>query len=293
MIISFLPQILLFTNQKSVFMKKVMFPVGMLFAAIIAAFSSCDGQSKTASDVDSLAFDSIVVDTVAMLDSGKNDAKCEISLCVLYATGANAEVVNDSILTSGIFNVNMYKPTLKAGTHADIRQAVDDFVAAYIADYREECKKLMSMGVNGVPLNYTYMVKSGVSHEKAGVTTYSFETYSYTGGAHGTSLTKALNFDSATGKKIGKADFFVAGSDSVVTDKIVESLSRTYKAANLDGLKEKGVFAFSEPFVPDNFVLGKDSVTFVYQPYEIAAYALGTITASVAYSDLDKVIVKK
>lgn len=187
----------------------------------------------------------------------------------------------------------MYKPTLKAGTHADIRQAVDDFVAAYIADYREECKKLMSMGVNGVPLNYTYMVKSGVSHEKAGVTTYSFETYSYTGGAHGTSLTKALNFDSATGKKIGKADFFVAGSDSVVTGKIVESLSRTYKAANLDGLKEKGVFAFSEPFVPDNFVLGKDSVTFVYQPYEIAAYALGTITASVAYSDLDKVIVKK
>ena len=152
-------------------MKKVMFPVGMLFVAIIAAFSSCGGQNKTASDVDSLAFDSIVVDTVAMLDSGKNDAKCEISLSVLYAKGTNAEVVNDSILTSGIFNVNMYKPTLKAGTHADIRQAVDDFVAAYIADYREECKKLMSMGVNGVPLNYTYMVKSGVSHEKAGVTT--------------------------------------------------------------------------------------------------------------------------
>lgn len=189
-------------------MKKVMFPVGMLFVAIIAAFSSCGGQNKTASDVDSLAFDSIVVDTVAMLDSGKNDAKCEISLSVLYAKGTNAEVVNDSILTSGIFNVNMYKPTLKAGTHADIRQAVDDFVAAYIADY-------------------------------------------------------------------------------------LESLSRTYKAANLDGLKEKGVFAFSEPFVPDNFVLGKDSVTFVYQPYEIAAYALGTIKASVAYSDLDKVIVKK
>lgn len=55
-------------------MKKVMFPVGMLFAAIIAAFSSCGGQSKTVSDVDSLTFDSIVVDTVAMLDSGKNDA---------------------------------------------------------------------------------------------------------------------------------------------------------------------------------------------------------------------------
>ena len=47
-------------------MKKVMFPVGMLFAAIIAAFSSCGGQSKTTSDVDSLAFDSIVVDTVAI-----------------------------------------------------------------------------------------------------------------------------------------------------------------------------------------------------------------------------------
>ncbi len=184
-------------------------------------------------------------------------------------------------------------PVLRAGSHADIRQVVDEFVAAYISDYLEECKKLMAMGINGASLNYTYMVKSDIRHEKEGVTTYSFETYSYTGGAHGTSLTRVLNFDSATGRKIGKADFFTAGSDSIVTGKIVECLSRTYNADNLEGLKEKGVFAFSEPFVPDNFVLGKDSVTFIYQPYEIAAYALGTIRASVAYSDLDKVIVKK
>ena len=85
MIISFLSQTLLLINFKNVFMKKLMFPVGMLFAAIILTFSSCGGQSKTVSDADSLAFDSIVVDTVAMLDSGKNDAKCEISLTVLYA----------------------------------------------------------------------------------------------------------------------------------------------------------------------------------------------------------------
>ena len=53
------------------------------------------------------------------------------------------------------------------------------------------------------------------------------------------------------------------------------------------------MFALGEPYVPDNFVLGKDSVTFIYQPYDVAAYALGTIRASVAYSDIETAIVKK
>ena len=79
----------------------------------------------------------------------------------------------------------------------------------------------------------------------------------------------------------------------MVTEGIIKSLSAQYKTDGLDGLKDKGVFALGEPYVPDNFVLGKDSVTFIYQPYDVAAYALGTIRASVAYSDIETAIVKK
>ena len=268
-------------------MKKVTFSAVMLFAAICVAFSSCGSQSKGASDADS-----IVVDTVAMLE-GDSSLKCEINMNILYASGGNAAAVNDTIMNSGIFNPNIYKPLAKADSGITMRQAVDKFVAAYIANYREECGKMVAAGVSGASLNYQYMVRSSVAEGRPGVITYQFDTYSFSGGAHGMSFVKALNFDKATGAKIGKADFFTADADSVVTGRIVENLSGKYQAANLDELKKKGVFQFSEPFVPDNFVLGKDSVTFIYQPYEIAAYVFGSIRASVAYSDIDKVIVKK
>lgn len=55
-----------------------MFPFAVLSAFIIAALSSCGGQSKGSSDADSLVFDSIVVDTVAMLNGDNDSVRCEI-----------------------------------------------------------------------------------------------------------------------------------------------------------------------------------------------------------------------
>ena len=115
-------------------MKKVTFSAVMLFAAICVAFSSCGSQSRGASDADSLVFDSIVVDTVAMLE-GDSSLKCEINMNILYASGGNSAAVNDTIMNSGIFNPNIYKPLAKADSGITMRQAVDKFVAAYIANY--------------------------------------------------------------------------------------------------------------------------------------------------------------
>lgn len=84
-------------------MKKIMFPFAVLSAFIIAALSSCGGQSKGSSDADSLVFDSIVVDTVAMLNGDNDSVRCEIKMNIMYAVGANADAVNDSIMNSGIF----------------------------------------------------------------------------------------------------------------------------------------------------------------------------------------------
>lgn len=273
-------------------MKKIMFPFAVLSAFIIAALSSCGGQTKGSSDADSLVFDSIVVDTVVTLNGGDDSVRCEIKMNILYAVGANADAVNDSIMNSGILT-DMWKAAEKPDSGITMRQAVDRFVASYIAGYREECGKMVNEGLSGASLNYEYIVKTSAAEGRPGVITYLSDIYSFTGGAHGMNLVKAMNFDTATGAKIGKADFFAADADSVVTEGIIKNLSAQYKTDGLDGLKDKGVFALGEPYVPDNFVLGKDSVTFIYQPYDVAAYALGTIRASVPYSDIETAIVKK
>jgi hypothetical protein len=41
-------------------------------------------------------------------------------------------------------------------------------------------------------------------------------------------------------------------------------------------------------FAPENFVLGDDEVTFVYNPYEIAPYDQGLITLEIDNDELEK-----
>ena len=152
-------------------MKKIMFPFAVLSAFIIAALSSCGGQSKGSSDADSLVFDSIVVDTVAMLNGDNDSVRCEIKMNILYAVGANADAVNDSIMNSGILT-DMWKAAEKPDSGITMRQAVDRFVASYIAGYREECGKMVNEGLSGASLNYEYIVKTSAKEGRPGVITY-------------------------------------------------------------------------------------------------------------------------
>ena len=88
-------------------------------------------SEQGSSDADSLVFDSIVVDTVVTLNGGDDSVRCEIKMNILYAVGANADAVNDSIMNSGILT-DMWKAAEKPDSGITMRQAVDRFVASYI-----------------------------------------------------------------------------------------------------------------------------------------------------------------
>jgi hypothetical protein len=43
-------------------------------------------------------------------------------------------------------------------------------------------------------------------------------------------------------------------------------------------------------FPTENFILGSETITFIYNPSEIASYAMGTTELIIPYSDLDKLM---
>jgi hypothetical protein len=45
-------------------------------------------------------------------------------------------------------------------------------------------------------------------------------------------------------------------------------------------------------FAPENFILGKDDITFIYNPYEIAPYAMGKTELILTYDDMDDIMKK-
>lgn len=263
-----------------------MFFIVGVSALLAAAMSSCGGRARGPVDGRGLSFDSIVVDTAVSATGREGSPKCALRLNILYAKGANAEVVNDSINCSGLFSFHCGKPMGSHPAGFEVRKAVDGFVRAYVENYRKECGELVRQGLAGASCNYEYVVNTSVLKGREGIVTYMAEGYSYTGGAHGVSFARAMNFDTATGKMIGLEDFFTEGCDSLLKGRLTDCVAAKFKVPGLDGLRELGVFSFADVYVPDNFILGADSVTFIYMSDEVAPHAVGEIRASLAYSDL-------
>lgn len=93
----------------------------------------------------------------------------------------------------------------------------------------------------------------------------------YTGGAHPLSLVSGLNFDRSTGRQLLQQDAFAM--IGMTAEQVSIAATAELKAKLGDVLFEEGVNSNPENF--SSFVISEDSVTFIFQEYQVAAYAAG------------------
>lgn len=108
--------------------------------------------------------------------------------------------------------------------------------------------------------------------------------YWNTGGAHPNHANTYLNFNLKTGEKIKLTDLFKEGAQTTLTQLAEQQLRKTYDIAPDEPLSS---FLFDDTFaLNDNFYLHKAGITFHYNPYEIAAYAMGHIEIYLPFKDI-------
>lgn len=127
---------------------------------------------------------------------------------------------------------------------------------------------------------------------KEGIVTYYINMYNFTGGAHGLEQLLTLNFDKTTGKTITLDDVMVTGYQMRLNELLQKALLEKADCKDINELHDKGYLFSMEMYPSSNFVLGKDGVTFIYNPYEIAPYALGRIELKLSYSTLEPIMKK-
>ena len=59
----------------------------------------------------------------------------------------------------------------------------------------------------------------------------------------------------------------------------------------MKALHDNGYLRHSDIYVPANFILGSDAVTFVYNPDEIAPYTVGSIELTIPYATVDRILI--
>lgn len=238
-----------------------------------------DGNTSNA-DTGTIVFDSIVVDTTAVLDATHPDMKATVHLSIKYAKGNDA--INKSIMASGIFY-----PEDVVVPGKDIKEVMTNYMRQYVSDYKEDYNSIYRFEPQGAkPLTAEHRVSTDIVGASRTTFAYQATVYQYAGGEDGTTSRVIMNFDKQTGKRINLNDVLVPGADQVLMDAVIEQLCKKLEVKDLAGLREKMYFVGVTPYLSDDFILSDDEVTFVYAQDEIAPHDQGEIKLTVSIDQL-------
>jgi len=78
------------------------------------------------------------------------------------------------------------------------------------------------------------------------------------------------------------------GFEQKLNEQLLEALLDKTGAKDINQLHEEGYLYSMDMFASENFILGDDEITFIYNPYEIADYSKGRIELKIDIDELKK-----
>ncbi|SHI40438.1 DUF3298 and DUF4163 domain-containing protein [Pseudozobellia thermophila] len=135
-------------------------------------------------------------------------------------------------------------------------------------------------------------IKGAVSYEDDELLTIELDSYLFTGGAHGYSSKRYLNFDKVKGKELENRELF---RDRKEFEAFAEQKFRSQENIPLDGpINSTGFMFESDTFhLPENIGFTEAGIKLLYNPYEVASYADGPIEIILPFEDIAPFLVKK
>ena len=192
----------------------------------------------------------------------------ELSIDTLAGEGELAQqlasVLRDSVL---------YTPGRRT-----MREAVVAFADSLEAEWKSELAEMYDpMSEYNETLQFYYKVE-GKALSEAPVMSYQTTIDCYLGGAHGSYVISYFNFDKKTGKLLKINDVVPTDKEKEVLAEMKEQLCKDWDAKDMVDLQEKtGITMLGDLYLTNNFLIQGDSITFLFNQYEIAPYAAGLI----------------
>ncbi len=180
-------------------------------------------------------------------------------------------------------------------------EAVDSFKNVYLRNYRHEVGELyladLDKGASRetVPAWYgqTYSLVTFIEEGHEGIINASANYFVDMGGAHPNQWSRWMNFDSVNGNNLTKEDVFLSSAkadiETLLLNKLINQQAELHTEApvtTLEDLQELGFLQLTTMYIPDNFLLGKEAVLFLFNRYDIAPYSAGEIVLKVPYEEI-------
>ena len=117
------------------------------------------------------------------------------------------------------------------------------------------------------------------------------------GGAHHKTTIKLANILADSGKVLTKEIVFRKDKEKDIIELIMKHLIdevnqrlETDTITSLEGLRENGALLDVDLYIPENFLLLEDRVSFLYNRYDIAPYSMGEFIIDVPYAEIETML---
>jgi len=211
----------------------------------------------------------------------------QVSYALLANDEPNAGPINARLSQLASNSILDWLDSTVVASHPDARTDLAKAASLFANDYQTMLKDMD--GIGGCwELNTTV----DTLFTDLNILTFRANSYAYTGGAHPNSNVSLYTFGRSTGKELGLTDMI---SDTMALVNVVEKAFRQQQQL-LPGqnLEEQGYFLRNGAFfLPANIAPGRKGMIFYYNPYEIAAYAVGPIEVIVPYEKLNGILRKE
>lgn len=284
-------------------MKKNYF-IALISLSAALGLGSCSHQGKpSVNGADSIKVDTPEAQTDSMAtDSMKyahEDSMVTVKLYVDYPKSNDATTMNIIKFINETLNIPYFmddssKPKGYAGSLTDGQTMIDFYGKRNTQVLLDAYKETSSYG--DTP-SYYYDVKIMKANETPKYITYSVQTYTYLGGAHGSSSWHGVNFNKATGKRLETTidTTKVKEMQSLLKQGIVEYFHNAGEK-NVNKKNLNGWLLIDNDIIPlpgQQPHLTPEGLRFIYGQYEIAPYAVGIIEFTVPYKDVQKYMTRE
>lgn len=184
----------------------------------------------------------------------------------------------EKVYSNKYVSVNINKPIVKIAKNKEAEGIINNKISKRINDFEEYITKLSirdneyNIKVGLEPKPYVINVNNNVTYNKNNILSITLNLYSYTGGAHGSSVDESFNFDINTGNR-GVIEDFLGNNrnyNKIILDNVKTTINKNPELYFKEAVDKLNVIPYNQKF----FLTDKDLVIY-FDEYEIAPYVAG------------------
>jgi hypothetical protein len=246
----------------------------LLFLGGILSLSSCQwgehNNVKADITTDTLTYTFKAIKERAADCGNKPDSGCTV-VKISYPVFKDQDTLN-SLVSAKLINLfGADEPGI------ELKEYVEHFLSAYTSFKKRDKKSVMF---------YTLDSHAKVLRQDSSLTTLEISGYTFRGGAHGSSITTFINWNTKAQKSIGLGNIFADNSKAKLTAIADTIFRKEEKITDTASLANDYFFKDSKFTLNNNFVITPLGLKFLYNQYEIKPYAAGQTELFIPYAKI-------